>query len=101
VAVLACDASAADAPDRVFAVQTPRILILCGGAMPPCRPFLKVDWRNQRQLNNDVRMLSFPAGGVEAPTAAGHGPSHHHQRRVRQGSPISGGYAAPNRCRSS
>ena len=32
VAVLAYDASAADAPDRVFAVQAPRILILCGGA---------------------------------------------------------------------
>ena len=39
VTVLACDASAAGAPERVFAVQVPRILILCGGDVPQCRPF--------------------------------------------------------------
>src|SRR3990170_7962605 len=44
-AVLACDASAADAPDRVLAVQTPRILILCGGAVPPCLPLPEMDWQ--------------------------------------------------------
>src|SRR5260370_30208943 len=38
MAVLACDASAAHAPDPVFALQAPRILIPCGGALPPCRP---------------------------------------------------------------
>jgi hypothetical protein len=57
VAVLACDASTADAPDRVFAVQALRILLLCGGAIPPCRPFPEVDWEEfSGNWNNDVRM---------------------------------------------
>ena len=56
-AVLACDASASDAPDRVFAVQTPRILILCGGAVPLCRPFHELDWEEfSANWNNETRM---------------------------------------------
>ncbi len=36
--LLASDASAADAPERVFAVKPPHILILCGGAVPVYKP---------------------------------------------------------------
>lgn len=94
-AVLACDASAADAPGRVFAMQMPRILVLCGGAVPPCRPFLAMDWDAfSDNWNNDVRMSfhfmqaalkrRLPPGATVATITSG---------AVRTGSPISGGYA--------
>jgi NAD(P)-dependent dehydrogenase (short-subunit alcohol dehydrogenase family) len=95
IKVLACDASAPDAPGRVFAVQVPRILILCGGAMPPCRPFLKVDWKEfSDNWNNDVRMsFHFLQAALKRPLAPGATIITITSGAVRQGSPISGGYA--------
>jgi len=93
--MLACDASAADAPDRVFAVQAPRILILCGGAMPPCRPFPEVDWEEfSGNWNNDVRMsFHFLQAALKRPLPPGATVVTITSGAVRQGSPISGGYA--------
>ena len=93
--VLACDASAPDAPDRVFAVQIPRILILCGGAIPPCRPFPDVDWEAfSDNWNNDVRMsFHFLQAALKRPLAPGTTIVTITSGAVRQGSPISGGYA--------
>ena len=95
VAVLACDASAPDAPDRVFAIQAPRILILCGGAIPPCRPFLKVGWEDfSDNWNNDVRMsFHFLQAALKHPLPPGTTIVTITSGAVRQGSPISGGYA--------
>lgn len=94
-AVLACDASAPDAPDRVFAVQAPRILILCGGAMPPCRPLPQVDWEAfSDNWNNDVRMsFHFLQAALKHPLLPGTTIVTITSGAVRQGSPISGGYA--------
>jgi NAD(P)-dependent dehydrogenase (short-subunit alcohol dehydrogenase family) len=95
LAVLACDASAADAPDRVFAVQTPHILILCGGAVPPCRPFPEVDWEEfSGNWDNDVRMsFHFLQATLKRPLPRGATVVTITSGAVRQGSPISGGYA--------
>ncbi|WP_195176239.1 SDR family oxidoreductase [Mesorhizobium sp. INR15] len=95
VAVLACDASAADTPNRVFATQVPRILVLCGGAMPPCCPFPEVDWEAfSGNWNNDVRMsYVFLQAALKRPLPAGTTIITITSGAVRQGSPISGGYA--------
>ncbi|MCF6114799.1 SDR family oxidoreductase [Mesorhizobium muleiense] len=95
VAVLACDASAADAPDRVFAVQTPRILILCGGAVPLCRPFHELDWEEfSANWNNDMRMsFHFLQAALKRPLPPGATVVTITSGAMLQGSPISGGYA--------
>ncbi|HET7084376.1 MAG TPA: SDR family oxidoreductase [Rhizomicrobium sp.] len=95
IKVLACDASASDAPDRVFAVQAPRILVLCGGAVPPCRPFHDVDWQAfSDNWNSDVRMsFHFLQAALKRPLSPGAAIVTITSGAVRQGSPISGGYA--------
>ena len=95
MAVLACDASEPDAPGRVFAVQTPQVLVLCGGAMPPCRPFLEVDWEAfSVNWNNDVRMsFHFLQAVLKRPLPPRAAVVTITSGAVRQGSPISGGYA--------
>lgn len=95
VATLACDASLPDAPERVFAVQTPRILVLCGGAMPPCKPLLGMDWEAfSLNWNNDVRMsFHFLQAVLQRPLPAGAAIVTITSGAIRQGSPISGGYA--------
>jgi NAD(P)-dependent dehydrogenase (short-subunit alcohol dehydrogenase family) len=93
--VLACDASAADAPDRVFAVQTPRILILCGGAVPLCKPFHKLDWDGfSISWNNETRMsFHFLQAVLKRPLPPGTTVVTITSGAMLQGSPISGGYA--------
>ncbi len=95
IATLACDASAPETPERVFAVQTPRILVLCGGAMPVCKPFPEVDWDEfSRNWNNDTRMsFHFLQAALKRPLPAGTTIVSITSGAVRQGSPISGGYA--------
>src|SRR5258708_5032446 len=102
VAALACDASAADAPERVFAVQAPRILVLCGGAMPPCRPFPEVNWEEfSGNWNNDVRMsFHFLQAALKRPLPPGATIVTITSGAVRQGSPLSGGVSGAKRRRT-
>lgn len=95
IAVLACDASAADASERVFAVQQPRILILCGGAVPVCKPFHELDWDAfSSSWNNEVRMsFHFLQAAVKRPLAHGATVVTITSGAMLRGSPISGGYA--------
>jgi NAD(P)-dependent dehydrogenase (short-subunit alcohol dehydrogenase family) len=95
VAVLACDAASDDAPDRVFAVQTPRILILCGGAVPPCLPLPDMDWQAfSSAWNTDTRMsFHFMQAVLRKPLPAGATIVTITSGAMLQGSPISGGYA--------
>lgn len=95
VTVLACDASAADAPERVFAVQTPRILILCGGAVPLCKPFHELDWDGfSISWNNEVSMsFHFLQAAVKRPLPEGTTIVTITSGAMLGGSPISGGYA--------
>jgi NAD(P)-dependent dehydrogenase (short-subunit alcohol dehydrogenase family) len=94
-AVLACDASAPDAPDRVFAVQTPRILILCGGAVPLCKPFHELDWDAfSASWNNETCMsFHFLQAAMKRPLPQGATVVTITSGAMLQGSPISGGYA--------
>jgi NAD(P)-dependent dehydrogenase (short-subunit alcohol dehydrogenase family) len=95
VAVLACDASAPDAPDHVLAVQTPRILILCGGDVPACLPFTDMDWENfSGSWNTETRMsFHFLKAALKRPLPAGTVVITITSGAMLQGSPISGGYA--------
>jgi len=99
VAVLACDASAAGAPDRVFAVQVPRILILCGGDVPSCRPFHELDWEAfSGSWNNDMRMsFHFLQAALKRPLPPATTVVTITSGAMLQGSPISGGYAGAKR----
>ena len=94
-AVLACDASAADGPERVFAVQEPRILILCGGAVPLCKPFHELDWDGfSISWNNETRMsFHFLQAALSRPLPPGATVVTITSGAMLQGSPISGGYA--------
>lgn len=95
LAVLTTDASAPDAPDRVFAVQTPRVLILCGGAVPLCKPFHELDWDGfSISWNNETRMsFHFLKAAVKRPLPPGSTVATITSGAMLQGSPISGGYA--------
>lgn len=95
VATLACDASAPDAPDRVFAIQEPRILILCGGAVPLCKPFHELDWDGfSISWNNETRMsFHFLQAAMKRPLPSGSTIITITSGAMLNGSPISGGYA--------
>jgi len=87
------DASAADAPDRVFAVQTPRILILCGGAIRHAGRSSRSTGEFSDNWNNDVRMSFISCSGVGSAHCRRARPSPPSQRRGAPGLAISGGYA--------
>lgn len=95
IAVLACDAASPDAPDRVLAAQTPQILILCGGAVPPCRPLPDMDWQAfSSGWNTETRMsFHFLQAALKRPLPAGATLVTITSGAMLQGSPISGGYA--------
>ncbi len=95
IAVLACDAAAPEAPARVFAVQIPRILVLCGGAVPPCLPLTETDWQAfSNAWNGDTRMsFQFLQAALKLPLPAGATIVTITSGAMLQGSPISGGYA--------
>lgn len=95
IAVLACDAASPDAPERIFAEQTPKILILCGGAIPPCRPLTDMDWHAfSNGWNTDTRMsFHFLQAALKRPLPAGTTVVTVTSGAMLQGSPISGGYA--------
>jgi NAD(P)-dependent dehydrogenase (short-subunit alcohol dehydrogenase family) len=93
--VLALDAASPEAPGRVFAVQSPRILILCGGAVPLCVPLPDMDWQAfSNAWNNDTRMsFHFLQAALKQPLPAGATVLTITSGAMLQGSPISGGYA--------
>jgi NAD(P)-dependent dehydrogenase (short-subunit alcohol dehydrogenase family) len=99
VTVLACDGSAADAPERVFAVQVRRVLILCGGDVPRCRPFHELDWEAfSGSWNNEMRMsFHFQRAALKRPLPTGTTIITITSGAMLQGSPISGGYAGAKR----
>ncbi len=99
IRTLACDASAPGTPDKVLAVQVPRILVLCGGAMPVCEPFDAMDWEAfSIHWDNDVRMsFNFLQAALKRPLPAGTTIVTISSGAVVNGSPISGGYARAKR----
>ena len=99
IRTLAGDASAPDTPDKVFAIQIPRILVLCGGAIPPCLPVHEMNWGQfSTSWNNDVRMsFHFLQAALNRPLPAGTTIVTISSGAVVNGSPISGGYAGAKR----
>jgi NAD(P)-dependent dehydrogenase (short-subunit alcohol dehydrogenase family) len=99
IKVLACDAAQPDAPRQVFAVQTPQILILCGGAVPPCHPLHEMDWDDfSIHWNSDVRMsFEFLRAALRRPLPEGTTIVTIGSGAMVGGSPISGGYAGAKR----
>jgi NAD(P)-dependent dehydrogenase (short-subunit alcohol dehydrogenase family) len=95
VATLALDAAAPDAPARVLAAQTPRLLILCGGAVPPCAPLPEMSWEEfSTNWNVDTRMsFQFLQAALKTPLPAGSTVVTITSGAMLNGSPISGGYA--------
>ncbi|MEO8243843.1 MAG: SDR family oxidoreductase [bacterium] len=92
---LAVDAAAPDAPAKVFAVQTPGILIVCGGDMPACLPFQDMDWDTfSGSWNNELQSsFNFLKAAVTGALPAGSTVLTITSGAMLQGSPISGGYA--------
>ena len=99
IRTLACDAAAPETPDTVFAAQPPRLLVLCGGAVPPCRPLPDMDWQAfSANWDNDVRMsFNFLQAALKRPLPAGTTIATISSGAALGGSPISGGYAGSKR----
>ena len=97
--VLPGDAAAADTPRQVFAVQVPRVLVLCAGAVPPCHPLHEMDWDDfSVHWNSDVRMsFHFLQAALQRPLPAGTSVVTISSGAAVGGSPISGGYAGAKR----
>lgn len=99
VAVFSLDATSDDAPERLFGVATPDVVVLSLGAVPPTRPVQDLGWGDfSVNWNTDVKasfhfckaalQKSLPPGArvilISSGAAVG-------------GSPISGGYAGAKR----
>ena len=99
IQVMACDAALPDTPKRVFAIQTPQILVLCGGALPPCHPLQDMNWDDfSVHWHTDVRMsFHFLQAALRSPLPAGATVVTIASGAVVSGSPISGGYAGAKR----
>ena len=97
--VFPLDATSEDAPDRLFGVTTPDIVVLSLGALPPTRPVQQLSWEDfSVNWSTDVKasflfcraalQKSLPPGTkiilISSGAAVG-------------GSPISGGYAGAKR----
>jgi NAD(P)-dependent dehydrogenase (short-subunit alcohol dehydrogenase family) len=97
--VLPLDATSEDAPDRLFGVTTPDIVVLSLGAVPPARPVQHLSWGDfSVNWSTDVKasflfckaalQQALPPGAkiilISSGAAVG-------------GSPISGGYAGAKR----
>lgn len=96
IATLACDATAADAPDNVFKAQVPRVLVIAGGTVPPCAPLPEMGWEDfSANWNADTRMsFNFLKAALNRPLPDGTSVVTITSGAMLAGSPISGGYAA-------
>jgi NAD(P)-dependent dehydrogenase (short-subunit alcohol dehydrogenase family) len=99
VRTLACDATAEDAPARVLAVQEPRVLVLCGGAMTVNVAFPDLDWQAfNLSWETDTRIsFNFLKAVLERPLSPGSVVVTMSSGAAVNGSPISGSYAGAKR----
>jgi NAD(P)-dependent dehydrogenase (short-subunit alcohol dehydrogenase family) len=99
VRTLACDATKPDAAARVLAVQEPRVLVLCGGAMTVNIAFPDLDWDQFNvSWETDTRIsFNFLKAVLEKPLKPGAVVVTMSSGAVINGSPISGSYAGAKR----
>jgi NAD(P)-dependent dehydrogenase (short-subunit alcohol dehydrogenase family) len=97
--ILALDATAEEAPARVFGVLQPDILVLCGGAFPPSAPIHKQSWQEFAvNWETDVKIaFHFLKAALSRPLAAGSSVVVISSGAALAGSPNSGGYAGAKR----
>jgi NAD(P)-dependent dehydrogenase (short-subunit alcohol dehydrogenase family) len=97
--VLALDATAEDAPAKVFDVLQPDVLVLCAGAFPPSAPIHRMTW-DQFAVNwgTDVKIaFQFCKEVLSRPLPAGTSVILISSGAALAGSPNSGGYAGAKR----
>jgi NAD(P)-dependent dehydrogenase (short-subunit alcohol dehydrogenase family) len=99
VETLALDATADDAPARVFAALRPDILVIAGGAKRTGVPLHELDWQDFSEVwNTDVKAsFLFCKAALRQPFAPGSTVILISSGAALAGSPISGGYAGAKR----
>jgi NAD(P)-dependent dehydrogenase (short-subunit alcohol dehydrogenase family) len=99
VETLVLDATAEDAPARVFAAINPDLIVHSGGATPPMQPVHEQDWETfSRNWNTDVRVsFLFSKAALTRPLKPGSTVILISSGAALGGSPISGGYAGSKR----
>jgi len=99
VQTLSLDASDEGAPQKVFAVLQPDILIVCGGAFPPAAPLHELNWQEfARNWEADTKIaFHFCKAALTRPLPPGTSVIVVSSGAALAGSPISGGYAGAKR----
>jgi NAD(P)-dependent dehydrogenase (short-subunit alcohol dehydrogenase family) len=99
VEVLALDASDEHAPDRVFNVVRPDVLVLCVGVFPPVQPLHQLSWHEFAvNWEADVKIaFHFCKAALLQPLPADAKVILISSGAAIGGSPISGGYAGAKR----
>ena len=97
--VLPLDASDENAPEKVFGVLVPDILVLSAGAFPPAAPLHEQTWQTfAANWEADVRIaFHFCKAALSRPLPAGASVIVISSGAAVAGSPISGGYAGAKR----
>jgi NAD(P)-dependent dehydrogenase (short-subunit alcohol dehydrogenase family) len=99
VDILALDATCEDAPDRLFGVMTPDVIVLSLGAIPPTRPVQQLSWEDfSVNWSTDVKAsFLFCKAALQHPLPQGARIILISSGAAVGGSPISGGYAGAKR----
>ncbi|ACB96112.1 SDR family oxidoreductase [Beijerinckia indica] len=99
ISTLSLDATADDAPARVFAVARPDILVLSGGALPPAAPLHEQSWGEfAANWEQDTKMtFQFCKAALSAPLDPGSMIIVIASGAALAGSPNTGGYAGAKR----
>lgn len=99
VEVLCLDAAADGAPQRVFNVAVPDVLVLCAGVWPPAAPLHALSWREFGvNWEADARIaFEFCKAALRRPLPAGAVVIQIVCAAAFNGSPNSGGYAGAKR----
>jgi len=93
------DATAEGAPDQVFALGAPDVLVICGGEHPTMEPFQNQTWEQFSAVwNADLKAsFAFCAAALRTPLARGSTVVLISSGAGLQGSQLSGGYAGAKR----
>jgi len=97
--ILTLDATGETAPDLVFDIVEPDILILGGGVFPPAAPIHQQNWQQfSVNWNNDVKIaFNFCKAALSRPLPAGASVVLISSCAALAGSPLAGGYAGAKR----
>lgn len=99
IEVLPLDATSEDAPDRLFGIATPDIIVLSLGAVPPTRPLQYLSWGDfSVNWSTDVKAsFLFCKAALQESVRPGARIILISSGAAVAGSPISGGYAGAKR----